>query len=220
MHARAPTGGAAWAAGAMLAGALVTAALVTVGCGEARRCGDPGSPTVMLDVRLERAFLKGMRNMQGHASVVVGAAAPPGGVPSVGSGVGLSFASTEVALLGGEGEGDDSVFRLPIFWGDNTFAVPLLPGRRLSLAVVASGGREGLVSLGEVVVPGAPQPHITLELLGSGARLVVSPLPPPPTADSGPPGIPPPPPPPPAATPSAPPPPPPPPAAPDRRLPP
>src|SRR5277367_4880872 len=114
----------------LLGTAFAAALTLLCGCGEPRRYGDPGSPPVTVAVHLERSFLKDLRNMQGHASFAVGAAAPPAGVPSVGSGVGFSFASTEVALLGGEGEGDDALFRRSISWGDNEFAIPLVPGRR------------------------------------------------------------------------------------------
>lgn len=163
---------------------MAAAFTLLCGCGEPRRYGDPGAPPVAIAVHLERSFLKDMRNMQGQASLGVGAAAPPAGVPTVGSGVGLSFSSTEVDLLGGEGEGDDAVFRCSLSWGDNAFAIPLLPGRRLFLAVEAQGGRVGLISLGEVVVPGGPQPRIALELVGGVARMVVSP---PPGPGAGPP---------------------------------
>jgi hypothetical protein len=174
--------------------AALAAALALLGaCGEPRRYGDPGAPPVAFAVHLERSFLKDMRNMQGHATFSAAATAPPVGVPSVGSGVGFSFASTEVSLRGGEGEGDDAVFRRSLSWGDNAFTVPLQPGRRLFLAVAAEGGREGLVSLGEVVVPGGAGPRIALDLVGTGARMVVSPVPPPPAPGELPPGIPPPP---------------------------
>jgi hypothetical protein len=194
-----------------LLGATLAAALILLsGCGDERRYGDAGAPPVAFTVHLERSFLNGMRNMQGHASASAGAVAPPMGVPSVGGGVGFSFASTEVALLGGEGEGDDVLFRRAIFWGDNAFTVPLLPGRRLFLAVEAEGGREGLTSLGELVVPGGASARIVLELVGAGARMVVSPAPPAPAPGAQPPGIPPPPAlPPPAGAGAAPPPPPP-----------
>ncbi len=174
-----------------LRGAALAVCTLLSSCGEPRCEGDPGAPPVAVAVHLERSYLKDMRNMQGHASCGVDAAAPPAGVPTVGGGMGFSFASTEVALLGGEGEGDDAVFRHALSWGDNAFAIPLLPGRRLFLAIEAQGGRVGLISLGEVVVPAGPQPRIALELRGAGARMVVSPLPPP-AADGAPTGIPPP----------------------------
>jgi hypothetical protein len=180
-------------AGALPCAALAAALALVGGCGEPRRQGDPGAPAVDFAVHLERAFLKDMRNMQGHASYGAGAAAPPAGVPTVGGGVGFSFATTEVALLGGDSEGDDAVFRAALSWGDNAFTIPLLPGRRLFLAVAAEGGRVGLISLGEVAVPGGRDPRIALELVGDGARLVVSPVPRPPAPGVAPPGVPPPP---------------------------
>jgi hypothetical protein len=119
-----------------------------------------------------------MQNMQGRASVgVAGGGYAPAGSAFMSSGVSLSFASTEVDLLGGEDELDGSVFEQQVHWGDTTFQVPLQPGRRLFLALQAHGGREGIEDLGSVVIPAADSARLELTLAGGEARIVVTPPP-------------------------------------------
>lgn len=181
----------------LLACSLLTAVacLVVSSCGQTRRYGDDQGAPVAFTVSLDRAFVKAMHNNQWRPSVGAGASFSSGGSRSYGTGVGVSFSSTNVYLLGGEGPAEAQVFRRELKWGDNAFTVPLTPGRTLHLTVKAEGGREGWESLGEFPVPRDGDPRFSITLGRDGAKVTVTPAPAPvppalesskPTTDAGP----------------------------------
>ena len=150
------------------------ALLALDGCGEARRYGDEGGVPVTVQVHLERAFVNGMRNRQGQVGVGVGAGFSSGGGSAIGTGIGLSFSSTTVYLLGGDAVGEANVFRQELKWGDNTFSVPLKPGRTIQLAIQAQGGREGWEGVGSAVIPDGPNPGVTIVAGEAGGKTTVA----------------------------------------------
>lgn len=145
-------------------------ALLTA-CGEPRRFGDIGGVPTTVRVTLDRAFVSGMQNRQARVGVGVGAAVSSGGHSSVGTGIGLSFSSTTVYLLGGENTSEAQIFRKEVKWGESTFTVPLTPGRTLHLTVQVQGGREGWEAIGSVVIPATANPTVTIGLSDAGAHL-------------------------------------------------
>lgn len=155
--------------------ALIGTALLATGCGKARRYGDDGGVPVVFSVTLERASVADMSNRQWRPSVGAGVGMSSGGRSSFGTGVGLSFSATEVYLLGGDGPAEAQIFRRELKWGENRFAVPLTPGRTLHLTVKAQGGREGWESLGAVTIPSAPEPRVTVFIVGDGTRVITEP---------------------------------------------
>jgi hypothetical protein len=153
---------------------IATSALLCIcSCGKPRRFGDEGGVPATFTVHLERAFVGGMKNRQARPSLGVGAGIGSGGHSSFGTGVGLTFSSTVVHILGGEEPGSGNVFIKEIEWGDNTFTVPLTPGRTLTLSVEASGGREGWESIGTLTVPQESGSEIHLDLTESGGTATV-----------------------------------------------
>lgn len=169
----------------------VVGALVAPACGEPRRFGDTdGQPVTML-VHLNRSFLSRMTNMQGRASVGAGAGFSPGGGAFMGSGLSFSFSTTEVDLLGGDVEFDAGVFDQQVHWGDTAFEVPLQPGRRLFLTLQANGGREGVESLGSILVPASGPARVEVTLSAAEAVIVISPPPAAPPPPPSPPALPP-----------------------------
>jgi hypothetical protein len=147
------------------------------GCGEPRRYGDTGGAPVKFQVKLEKPFFDAMSNRQWRPSVGAGAGFSSGGHSGVGAGVGFTFSSTEVFLLGGEAVAQADVFRQELKWGDNAFTVPLTPGRTLTLTVQAEGGREGWESLGTITVPNAPDAQVAITLAAGGGTVAVTPAP-------------------------------------------
>lgn len=162
--------------------AVVAATLFIAGCGEPRRYGDAGGTPTAFTVSLDRAFVNGFENRQARPSVGGGVGFSSGGGSYSGVGVGLSFSSTQVYLLGGESVGHGEVFRQELKWGDNRFSVPLTPGRTLHLTVAAEGGRRGWEAIGTLVVPhdAAPAAHIVLN--AEGGKVATTPAPPAPPA--------------------------------------
>jgi hypothetical protein len=144
---------------------------VLAGCGEPRRFGDAGGVPVAFTVTLDRAFVSGMRNRQGRVGLGVGGSLSSGGHSSVGTGVGLSFASTTVYLVGGDGPGEAQVFRQELKWGENGFTVPLTPARTLHLTVQVQGGRDGWEAIGPVTLPAVDHPTVTIGLSDAGPRI-------------------------------------------------
>jgi hypothetical protein len=156
---------------------ILLALLPVAGCGSTRRYGDAGGVPVPFDVRLERSFVHDMQNRQWRPSVGAGAAFGSGGYSSYGTGVGLSFSSTEVYLLGGDGPAESQIFRREISWGDNSFSVPLAVGHVVHLTVMAQGGREGWESIGTITVPNAIDPRVRIVLDRDSVSLSVTPAP-------------------------------------------
>jgi hypothetical protein len=151
-------------------------------CGEPRRFGDAGGTPVTITAQVDRAFFSSMESRQGRPSAGAGVGFSSGGHTGVGVGVGLSFSSTQVYLLGGDAVGQGNVFRKELKWGDNSFTVPLTPGRVLHLTVQAEGGRRGWEAIGSVTVPAA-DPAVAIVLDANGTKLTVTPaaaVPPPP----------------------------------------
>ena len=155
--------------------AAVAAILLLTGCGEPRRYGDTGGTPTAFTVSLDRAFVNGFENRQGRPSVGGGVGFSSGGGSYSGVGVGLSFSSTQVYLLGGEKIGQGEVFRQELKWGENNFSVPLTPGRTLYLTITAEGGRRGWEGIGSLVVPqdAAPTAHIVLG--AEGGKITTTP---------------------------------------------
>lgn len=150
-----------------------TVALLLSSCGKPRRFGDEGGAPTAFTVRLDRAFVNGMKNRQARPSIGAGAAFGSGGHSSFGTGVGLTFSSTVVHLLGGDAPGSGNVFAKELEWGDNSFQVPLTPGRSLTLSVQAAGGREGWESVGTVTAPTEAGSVIHLDLTENGGTATV-----------------------------------------------
>ncbi len=151
-------------------------ALTAVGCGQKRRYGDDGGVPTAFAVTVEKAFVADMQNRQGRVGVGGGVGFGSGGASS-GVGVGVSFSPTVVNLLGGEQSGGAQVFRQELSWGENTFAVPLTPGRELTLTVQVQGGREGWEGIGSVTIPEQPGSVVTVRLLASGPSVSAAPAP-------------------------------------------
>ena len=151
--------------------------LLLSSCGEPRRYGDVGGIPVNITAEVDRAFFKNMENRQGRPSAGVGVGFSSGGATSSGVGVGLSFSSTQVYLVGGDAVGQSNVFRHELKWGNNTFTVPLNPGRVLHLTVVAEGGRRGWEAIGNITIP-ADSPAIQMALSADGARITAANQPP------------------------------------------
>ncbi len=126
---------------------LALAALVLSGCGEPRRHGDVDGQPVAFQVRLEPAFLATMVDHSARSGVMVGSG-PGGGIA-----LGVAVADTEVYLLGDDRPRKERVFRQKLVWGNNDFAIPLKPGRTLSLTVEATGSRQGWDAIGTLTVP-------------------------------------------------------------------
>ncbi len=143
--------------------------LLLCGCAE-RRHGDPGGVPVTVNAKIERDFYSNMENRQGRPSAGVGVGYSSRGHTSTGVGFGLSFSSTQVYIVGGDAVGQSNVFRQEVKWGDNTFTVPLTPGRTIHLTTVAEGGRRGWEAIGTVVVP-QTDPHIDINIAASGVSL-------------------------------------------------
>jgi len=150
---------------------IAISAFILASCGTPRRFGDTGGAPVEFRVSLDRAFVSSMQNRQARVGVGVGGALSSGGHTSVGTGLGLSFSSTTVYLVGGDGAGQAQVFRKEIKWGDTTFTVPLTKGRTLFLTVQVQGGREGWEAIGSVVIPDADKPVVTVVLSEAGPKV-------------------------------------------------
>ncbi len=163
---------------------LIATVVLLAGCGPTRRYGDDQGIPVAFAVQLDRAFVRAMENRQWRPSVGAGASYGSDGHSSHGVGVGLSFSSTQVYLLGGEGPAESQVFRQELGWGDNAFTVPLAPGRVLHLTVMARGGREGWEAIGSITVPKAIDPRVRITLDSRGGSIALMPLPEPPTEAS------------------------------------
>ena len=148
--------------------ALGIAGLTSISCSTPRRFGDPGGVPVSIVVDLDRAFVSSMTNRQWTPSIGGGVAVGSGGSQASGAGMGLTFSSTKVYVIGGDAAGQANVFRREVKWGTNAFTVPLTPGRTLVLGAQVQGGREGWESVGSVVIPTASgaQVHITMSANG------------------------------------------------------
>ena len=163
---------------------FVALALLTA-CGEPRRFGDEGGVPVAITAHVDRAYFNAMENRQGRPSAGAGVGFGSGGMTGVGVGVGFTFSSTQVYLLGGDQVGQGNVFRQEVKWGENSFSVPLSPGRTIHLTVQAEGGRRGWEALGPVTIP-ASDPRIAIQLDGNGGKVTVTPA----TAPAAPPAAP------------------------------
>lgn len=150
---------------------VVCAVALLTACGEPRRFGDIGGTPTTVRVTLDRAFVSGMQNRQARVGVGVGGTVSSGGYSSVGTGIGLSFSSTTVYLVGGENAAEAQIFRKEVKWGESIFTVPLTPGRTLHLTVQVQGGREGWEAIGSVVIPATANPTVTIGLSDAGAHL-------------------------------------------------
>ena len=154
---------------------LISLLFIFSACGEPRRFGDVGGVPVTVTVHIERAFVSGMENRQARPSVGAGAGFSSGGMSSMGLGVGLSFSSTQVYIVGGDNVGQANIFRQEIKWGDNSFTVPLAASRTLHLSVQVEGGRRGWEALPPVIIP-LSEPAIAIVLDSNGAKLTVTPV--------------------------------------------
>jgi hypothetical protein len=148
--------------------------LSAAGCASTRRFGDADGTPVSFTVHVERAFFDTMSNHQGQPSVGAGAGFSHGGSSGLGLGLGFGFSATSVFLLGGDEIGQAHVFRKEVKWGDQTFTVPLLPGRSLFLGVQAEGGRQGWESVGHVTIPTGPDPQVRIVLNVDGSKVSIS----------------------------------------------
>lgn len=155
------------------------AALVLTGCGEPRRYGDTDGTPTAFTVSLDRAFVNGFENRQGRPSVGAGVGFSSGGGSYSGAGVGFTFSTTQVYLLGGDNLGQGEVFRQELKWGENSFSVPLKPGRTLHLTVTAEGGRRGWEGVGSLLVPQDAAPAVRIELGAQGGKITTTPVQPP-----------------------------------------
>lgn len=155
--------------------AAIAAVLLLTGCGEPRRYGDVGGTPTAFTVSLDRAFVNGFENRQGRPSVGGGVGFSSGGGSYSGVGIGLSFSSTQVYLLGGEKIGQGEVFRQELKWGENSFSVPLTPGRALYLTITAEGGRRGWEGIGSLVVPQDAAPAARIVLGAEGGKVSTTP---------------------------------------------
>jgi hypothetical protein len=157
--------------------ALLACAIVLLSaCGEPRRFGDNGGLPVTVTAQVDRGFFSSMENRQGRPSAGAGVGFGSGGATGVGVGVGFSFSSTQVYLLGGDSVGQGNVFRQEVKWGENSFTVPLAPGRTLHLTIQAEGGRRGWEAIGVVTVP-AQDPKLAIVIDANGAKVTVTPAP-------------------------------------------
>jgi len=147
------------------------ALVALVACATPRRFGDPEGLPITFTVTVERAFFENMHNHQWSPSVGAGVGLGSGGGSGAGLGVGLGFAGTSIYLIGGDAAGQADVFRKELKWGDNTFTVPLRPGRTMVLGVQAEGGRVGWESLGSVTVPAASDVRVTVVMDANGGRI-------------------------------------------------
>ncbi len=152
---------------------FVTLALLTA-CGEPRRFGDAGGVPVTFTATVERAYFSNWENRQARPSAGAGVGFGSGGSTGVGVGLGLSFSSTQIYLIGGDQVGQGNVFRQELKWGENTFTVPLTPGRTLHLTAQADGGRRGWEALGTVVIP-ANDPRVSIQMDSNGGKVTVTP---------------------------------------------
>jgi hypothetical protein len=154
---------------------LVALSLAIAGCGSERRFGDADGVPVTVIVNLDRAYVRGLSSRQVRTSVGAGASFGSGGHRSSGVGVGLTFEATNAYLVGGDGPAEAQVFRKKLSWGENTFTVPLTPGRSMYLSSQVSGGYEGWESVGEVTIPPDGSPTIRVSLLGTDLSVAVDP---------------------------------------------
>jgi len=148
--------------------------LVLTGCGTPRRFGDVDGTPVLIQVDLERAYVRSLSDRNVGVGVGAGVGVGSGGYRSSGVGIGLSFSSTQVYLLGGDATGQGNVFRKQIAWGTHAFEVPLTPGRTLALTVQAQGGYEGWEGIGTVTVPESGAGTIRIDLLGEGTDVRIT----------------------------------------------
>jgi len=150
-----------------------TIALFLCACGTPRRFGDTAGKPVDVHVTLSRDYVRGLSSRQVRTSVGAGASFGSGGSRSTGVGLGLSFSATTVTLAGGEGPAEGQIFRKTLEWGEQTFTVPLTPGRTLHLTVHASGGYDGWESIGSVVIPAEGDAKIDIVLSGDSISATV-----------------------------------------------
>jgi hypothetical protein len=159
---------------------LVSVALAAVllsACGDERRYGDAGARPVDFTVHLERQYIRNLADRHIGVGFGAGGSWSSNGSSGTGMGIGLTFAATTVTLYGGDGVAESQVFQQELKWGDNSFAVPLAPGRVIYLMVRAEGGHEGWESIGNVTVPSATaaNPAIIINLAGSGRSIATNP---------------------------------------------
>ena len=147
---------------------LIILAIIITACSSTRQFGDADGNPVEFSVRVERAFFDSMGGRSWQPSAGAGVGFSSGGRTGLGLGVGLGFTSTSIYLIAGDEPGQARLFRKQVRWGENTFTVPLRPGRRFIVGVQAEGGRQGWESLGSVIIPldGTPQVRVVLDASG------------------------------------------------------
>jgi len=156
----------------LLAGAI--ACLCAASCSDTRREGDADGVPVVFTVQAESAFFSWMTDRR--TSTVTGVGVGTSGMRSgVGLGVGVGFTGTEIYLLGHEQANRPFLFRRRLSYGDNTFTIPLRPGRTLVLTAQAEGGREGSETVGEIVIPTTAAPTVRVSLTKDGAKVETGP---------------------------------------------
>ncbi len=155
--------------------ALGFACVTSSGCGTPRRFGDPDGVPVVISVELDRAFVSNMANRQWTPSLGGGVGFGSGGARTSGVGMGLSFSSTHVYVIGGDAPGQANVFRKEVAWGATAFTVPLTPGRTLVLGAQVQGGREGWESVGSVVIPTASGAQVHIAMGANGGTVSATP---------------------------------------------
>jgi len=148
--------------------------LLAAGCGSARRFGDPEGTPVTMSVRVEKPFFDNMSRHTWQPSAGAGIGFTPGGGRGLGLGLGLGFTTTSVYLIGGSAPGQADAFRKEIKWGENTFEVPLRPGRLLVVGVQAEGGRSGWESLGQVTIPASGHSRVRVVMDADGGKVMLA----------------------------------------------
>ena len=159
-------------------GLALAACLGAGGCSETRREGDVDGVPVTFTVQAESAFFTWMTDR--HASHTTALGVGVGGMRSgvgVGVGMGVGYSGTEIYLLGSEQPNRSFLFRKRLSYGENTFTIPLKPGRTLVLTAQAEGGREGSEVVGEIVIPTTGTPAVQVMLTKDGAKVEVAPPP-------------------------------------------
>lgn len=151
--------------------AVAALILVLAGCGTPRRFGDVDGKPILVQVHLQRAYVRSLSDRNVGIGAGVGVGVGSGGHSHTGVGIGLSFSSTQVYLLGGDATGQGNVFRKQISWGSNSFEVPLTPGRTLAFTVQVQGGYEGWEGIGTVTIPETGAHTIRIDLLGEGTEV-------------------------------------------------
>jgi hypothetical protein len=149
--------------------AVIPSLVLLGGCID-RDQGDVGGIPITINAHLELGFLNGMRNNQDTFNTAM-ERSPPGHYVAF-YGLFVAYYSIEVELIAYDAHTHAEVFHQDLYWDDNSFMVPLIPGHSLVLKIKAWGGREGTENLGLLTVPAASSPTISLRLTESNATVI------------------------------------------------